>query len=273
VTFWHSRCSGSTDEAGVGLTTLRLTIEYRGGAFHGFQWQPELRTVAGVLEDRLSRLLSETVKVCGAGRTDAGVHATGQVVSFTTDARLAAERVAQALNAMLPSDCSLREVARVDAAFSARFSAVERKYVYLILATPSRSALLAGSAWHVPKQLDVAAMQAAAQHTIGEHDFRSFACGSAPARRRVHRFSIERRGDLVRAEITANAFVHRMVRSLVGTLVECGSGSRSPDEMPAILAAADRSAAGPVAPAQGLYLAGVRYPEYDSFKEPPLLGA
>lgn len=255
-----------------GLTTLRLTVEYRGGGFHGFQWQPGLRTVAGVLEEALSRLLGEPIKITGAGRTDAGVHATGQVVSLSTSTPLAEDRVRQALNPMLPPDCSLREIAIVDPEFSARFSALERTYVYIILATPSRSALMTQWAWHVPRGLDVGAMHAAAQHAIGEHDFRSFAVGDGPAVRCVRRFTVRRAGDVVRVDIAANAFVHRMVRSLVGTLVECGKGRRLPDEMPVILAATDRSAAGPVAPPEGLYLAGVRYPYYDSWKVPPILG-
>jgi tRNA pseudouridine38-40 synthase len=232
--------------------------------------------VAGVLEDCLSRLLHETVKITGAGRTDAGVHATGQVVSFSTEVCDAEERVTQALNAMLPPDCSVRDVARAGAEFSARFSARGRTYVYGILTRRERSALLEREAWHVPYDLDLGAMNDAARHFIGEHDFATF-CTAQAAReahstfRAVARFDVERRGQLIRIEIAANAFLHRMVRVLVGTLVECGRGRRRPDEMPGILATRDPSAAGPVAPAHGLYLAGVRYEDgYDSFAQPPL---
>ena len=264
---------------GGGLTTLRLTVEYRGGGFHGFQWQPELRTVTGVLEERLSRLLHETVRICGAGRTDAGVHATGQVVSFVTEASDAEERVRRALNAMLPPDCSLREVAIVGPKFSARFSARERTYVYAILNRLERSALLESYAWHVRDALDIAAMNDAAQHFVGEHDFASFC--AAPARqeaastvRTITRFTVERRGRLIRIEAAANAFLHRMVRTLVGTIVACGRGRRKSDEMRRHLAACNRAATGPVAPAYGLYLAGVRYEDgYDSFAEPPIMRA
>jgi tRNA pseudouridine38-40 synthase len=228
--------------------------------------------VSGVFEDALGRLLGEPIKITGAGRTDTGVHATGQVVSLSTNAPLAEDRLRRALNPLLPPDCSLREAASVDSGFSARFSALERTYIYVILATPVRSALLGQWAWHVAQPLDVEHMNAAAGHAIGEHDFRSFAAGDGSTVRSVRRFTVRRAGDLVRVEITANAFVHRMVRSLVGTLVECGKGRRDPGEMPAVLAAADRSAAGPVAPPEGLYLAGVSYPGYDSFREPPVLG-
>ena len=240
-----------------------------------------MRTVAGVLEEGLSKLFSETIKVTAAGRTDSGVHATGQVVSLATAAAFPFERLGIALRALLPPDCTVREVAVVDAAFSARFSARERTYVYAILNREQPSALLARYAWHVPRQLDLDAMQAAAGAVLGEHDFRSF-CSLAPLDpagepastvRHLARFAIERRGELVRVEVAANGFLHRMVRSLVGTVAECATGRRSPGEMPAILAAADRAAAGLAAPAAGLYLAGVRYADgYDSFAEPWVFG-
>jgi tRNA pseudouridine38-40 synthase len=236
-----------------------------------------VRTVAGVLEAALSRLFSETVKITGAGRTDSGVHATGQVVSLITACAMPVERMELALNSLLPADCSVREIRIVEDGFSARFSAIERTYVYAILNRTQRSALLERYAWHVARPLDLEAMQAAAQQVLGEHDFRSFctpsAAGSAddPAStvRNVTRLWIERRERFVRVEVAANAFLHRMVRSLVGTLTEVGKGRRRAAEMGSILAAGDRSAAGPAAPARGLYLAGVRYARgYDSYDEP-----
>lgn len=260
------------------LTTLRMAVEYRGGGFHGFQWQPGVRSVAGVLEDCLSRLLHETVKITGAGRTDAGVHATGQVVSLSTETVDAEERVKRALNAMLPQDCSVRDVACVGPDFSARFSARERTYIYGILNRRERSALLEHETWHVPFDVDLTAMNDAAQHFLGEHDFATF-CTAQAAReadstlRNVARLEVERRGQLIRVEIAANAFLHRMVRTLVGSLIDCGRGKRRSAEMPDLLAARDPNAAGPVAPAHGLYLAGVRYDDgYDSFAEPAIFG-
>jgi tRNA pseudouridine38-40 synthase len=260
------------------LTTLRLTVEYDGTEFCGFQWQPAERTVAGVLEDALGRLLGESVKITGAGRTDRGVHASGQVVSIATHGRVPSDRLLPALNALLPSDCSVREAAIVDAGFSARFSAQERTYVYAILNRAQRSALLARYAWHVAGPLDLAAMRAAGAHLVGEHDFRSFATSTlrpgAPAStvRTIRRLDLEREGDLVRIEIAANGFLHHMVRTIASGLVECGLGRRAPGEVAAVLAARDRSAAGSIAPALGLCLAGVRYADgYDSFAEPPAL--
>jgi tRNA pseudouridine38-40 synthase len=252
-----------------------LTLEYDGSAFSGFQWQPETRTVAGVLEDALTSLFGEAVKVTGAGRTDSGVHACGQVVSLETQAGFPFERLLVALRAVLPLDVSVREASVVESGFSARFSAVERTYVYAILNRGEPSALLARYAWHLPRQADPALMREAAAHLIGEHDFRSFATAAAggPTVRNLRRLEVELRGDLIRVEVAADGFLHHMVRTIVGTLVESATGRRPPGGLPAILAARDRLAAGSTAPAHGLYLAGVRYADgYDSFAEPPLLG-
>ena len=239
-----------------------------------------MRTVAGVLEDALSRLFGEPIKVTGAGRTDSGVHATGQVVSLVTTASFAFERLTLALNAQLPDDCSVREARIVDAGFSARFAALERTYVYAILNRPQPSALLRSYAWHVPQRLNLRAMRAAAELALGEHDFRGF-CGALPEGpageaastvRTLSRFEIEQRGALLRLEVVAKGFLHRMARTLVGTVTEVGRERRHAGDISEILARGERAAAGPVAPAAGLYLAGVRYTDgYDSFAEPPIL--
>jgi tRNA pseudouridine38-40 synthase len=266
--------NSSTAGAERGFVNLRLTVEYDGTEFCGFQWQPGARTVAGVLEDALAQLFAHPVKVVGAGRTDSGVHASGQVVSLSTNAPFPFERLLLALRAVLPSDCSVREATIAQPGFSARFSARERTYVYAILNRAAPSALLARYAYHVPQALDLGPMRAAAAHLAGEHDFRSFSASASDAAttRRIARLEVEPCGELIRVEIAAGGFLHHMMRSIVGTLVECGAGRRGPDEMPGILAARDRTAAGSTAPAQGLYLAGVRYPDgYDSFAEPPIL--
>jgi len=214
------------------------------------------------------------VKVTGAGRTDRGVHATGQVVSLKAPEEFPLERLAPALRGLLPHDLSLRGHALAEPGFSARFSALERVYVYIILNRPAPSALLARYAHHVTNVLDLDPMRAAAAGLVGEHDFRSFAAAPAdsPTVREVRRIRFEPRGELLRIEIAADGFLHHMVRTMVGTLIECGRGRRDPGGIPAILAARDRAAAGLTAPAHGLYLAGVRYPDgYDSFAEPPVL--
>jgi tRNA pseudouridine38-40 synthase len=214
------------------------------------------------------------VKVTGAGRTDSGVHATGQVVSLRTAAAFPFERLTLAANTELPPDLSVRDAGIAPADFSARFSALERTYVYVILNRRERSPLSSRYAYHVWLPLDAAAMQAAAAPMIGEHDFRSF-CGmlpeSGPTLRTIRAIEIERRGDLVRIEIRADGFLHRMARNIVGTLVECGTGRRDPASVTSTLVSLDRSAAGMTAPPQGLYLAGVRYADgFDSFREPPI---
>jgi tRNA pseudouridine38-40 synthase len=257
------------------LTRLRLTLEYDGTEFSGFQWQPAARTVAGALESVLARLLGEDVKVTGAGRTDAGVHASGQVVSLATKSRFPLERLSVALDAMLPGDCSVREVAVVAQDFSARFSARARTYVYALLNRDRPSALLARYAWHVARPLDIGAMRIGVAHFLGEHDFRSVATvpPGAASVRTIQRFAIEPRGELLRIEVAADGFLHHMVRSIVGTLVECGLGRRDPADLPELLTARDRTAGGSTAPAHGLCLAGVRFVDgYDSFMEPPVFG-
>jgi tRNA pseudouridine38-40 synthase len=230
-----------------------------------------VRTVASVVEAALTRLFSEPIKVTGAGRTDSGVHASGQVVSFSADRPFPLDRLTLALNALLPPDCSVREAAEVESDFSARFSARERTYLYAILNRAQRNALFARYAWHVATPIDLAAMRAAAEHLVGEHDFRSF-CASAqagaPTIRTITRLALERRCELIRIEIAADGFLHHMVRIIVGTLLECGTGRRAPDDVARILTSGDRSLGGPTAPCHGLCLAGVRYDDYDSFAEP-----
>lgn len=249
-------------------------MEYDGTSFCGLQYQPSVRTVAGELERVLGELLGHPVKVTAAGRTDTGVHATGQVISFKTPAAFPFERLSIALNSRLPSDVGVRDVALVDEHFSARFSALERAYVYAIHNAREPSPLLGRFAFHAWRPIDLDLFLAGAQHLIGEHDFRSF-CGtlpeSGPTIRTVKVLTAQRRGDLIRVEIRADGFLHRMVRTIVGTLAECGYGRRDPREVPEILGARHRSAAGLTAPPQGLYLAGVRYKDgFDSFREPPV---
>jgi len=237
--------------------------------------EPEARTVAGTLETALSTLFAETIKVTGAGRTDAGVHASGQVVSCVTARDFPFDRLTLALRSVLPSDASVREAAVVSDGFSARFDARERTYVYVILNRPRPSALLVRYAHVLAAPLDLDAMRAAAADLVGERDFRSFATVPAQERtvRDLRRVEFSRAGDLVRIEVAADGFLHHMVRTIVGTLIECGWGRRAPQELGRILAARDRAAAGPTAPPQGLYLAGVRYADgYDSFCEPSVFG-
>lgn len=241
------------------------------------QYQPAVRTVAGELERTFSMLLQHEVKITSAGRTDSGVHATGQVVSWKTEATFPFERFALAANSELPSDVSVRNVEVMYHQFSARFSACERAYVYAIYNSRERSSLLERYAYHVWAPIDLERFSEGARQLIGTHDFRSF-CGilpeSGPTIRTVKVLNAQRKGDLIRIEIRADGFLHRMVRAIVGTLVECAGGRTDPSTIREILLARDRTAAGVTAPPQGLYLAGVRYRDgFDSFKEPPVTSA
>jgi len=257
----------SEDDVRRQAGTYRVVVEYDGSDFSGFQFQPQVRTVAGVLERALSRLFDLTIKVTAAGRTDAGVHAVAQVISFKAHVDFPIERLAIALNSILPPDVSVRDAARVASGFSARLSALERAYAYLVLNRPAPSALLRRWTHHEYRRLDIEAMQSAAQALIGTHDFLSF-CGVPPefggTVRTLRAIGICREGELVRLDFRADGFLHRMVRTMTGTLLEVGAGRRPPDATAQLLAARDRKAAGMTAPPQGLYLRDVRYPDFSS---------
>jgi len=239
------------------------------------QSQPAARTVASELERVFSSLLREDIRITAAGRTDTGVHATGQVVSFTTQTAFPFARLAIAANSDLPKDVSIREAHVCERSFSARFSASERTYVYAFYNLPSRSAMFDRYAYHVWRPFDIERFRAAALPLLGEHDFRSF-CSTVPAgyptTRTLRKLEIEAMGGgILRVEIRADGFLHRMVRTIVGTLLECATGRRDPRSIAAVLDARDRTKGGLTAPAHGLYLAGVRYGDgFDSFKEPPV---
>jgi tRNA pseudouridine38-40 synthase len=249
------------------VPTYRAVVEYDGTDFCGLQFQPNLRTVAGELERVLSMLFAEPVKISAAGRTDAGVHASGQVVSFTSARDFPERRLALALNGNLPRDLSVRYAGVAPDRFSARFDAEARTYEYRILNRVLPSAIERRFAHHVHRAFDVERAQHAAQALLGEHDFVSL-CSVLPERggtvRRIDAIEIDRCVDRVRLRISGSGFLHRMVRIIVGTLVEMATGRRDPDEMAAIMASHDRARAGYTAPAEGLCLVGVRYPDFDS---------
>ena len=241
---------------------LRLDVAYDGRPFHGFARQPDVRTVQGDLETALTKLFARPVTSVGAGRTDAGVHAMGQVVSVK-DAPddLDHVKVRDSLNAMLAPAIAVHDCRAVPDDFHARFSARSRTYVYAILESRVPDPFLARTSLFHPEPLDLGAMNEGAGHLAGPHDFSSF--GRVPegqsAERVLYELSCRRTGSVLRIKARANAFIQQMVRSLVGTLVQVGDGRRSPDEIPAVLAARDRAAAGPVAAPHGLCLVAVEY--------------
>ena len=243
---------------------LRLDIAYDGQPFHGFARQNDVRTVQGDIEGALSKLFSRPTQCVVAGRTDAGVHAMGQVINIA-DAPddLDPIKVRDSLNGMLGPAIVCHGASAAAADFHARFSARSRTYVYAILEAEVPDPFLARTSLYHPEPLDLGAMNEAAGHLAGPHDFSSF--GRVPegqsAERVLYELSCRKSGDLIRIKARGNAFIQQMVRSLTGTLVHVGEGRRSPDEMPGILEARDRSVAGPVAPPHGLCLVSV---EYDS---------
>ena len=245
----------------------RATVEYDGTEFQGFQIQAQGRTVQGELEKAIERITQEQVRVLGAGRTDAGVHANGQVIAFDVSWQRTEQELHRALNAVLPKDIAIGQLTTTYSTFHPRFEAEWRRYRYTILNQPIRSPLWARSAHHVAQSLDVAAMADASQALVGSRDFAAFGKptqGQSTVRHIVqsewfveHPRDIE--GRLLIFEITANAFLNRMVRNIVGTLLRVGRGEFSAGEVAAILVAKDRAASGPPAPACGLCLVKVEY--------------
>jgi len=243
---------------------LRLTIEYEGTAYQGWQVQPGGRTVQEVLERALATALREPVRVRGAGRTDAGVHACGQVAAVRlTRVPSDLERLRRSLNALTPDDVAVREITLVDDTFDPRRAACSRVYEYRILNTRAPSPFWRRWAWHVPDPLDARAMEAAARELVGEHDFAAFRGADSEAKgptvRRVLESRIEVTPPLLIYRIEATGFLKHMVRNVVGTLLEVGRGERAPDAVREVLAARDRTRAGATAPAHGLALVAVRY--------------
>ena len=249
------------------MPTYRAVVEYDGTNFSGLQFQYQVRTVAAELERVLSALFAEPIKISAAGRTDAGVHASGQVISFKSERVFPDGRLAFALNGNLPPDISVRYAGVAPERFSARFDATARAYEYRIINRPMPSAFERRFAHHVHRDVDVEIARAASAALIGTHDFVAF-CGVPPEKggtvRTVHSIDIERSRDRIVVRITGQGFLHRMVRISVGTLMEIASGRRDPGDIPAILASKDRKRAGYTAPAAGLCLVGVQYPDFDS---------
>ena len=244
------------------MPTIKLTVEYDGTHYAGWQRQLNQPTVQGALETAIKHVTQQTISVAAAGRTDAGVHALGQVVSFRIDRDMPAYDWTMALNAHLPPDISVRAVDFPAPEFHARYKATGKLYQYRILNRSPRPALNRQLLWHVYKSLDDAAMNQAALHLIGSHDFSSFETQPTENEDPVchlQRLVVIREGDELRIEAYADRFLKQMVRSIVGTLVEVGQGKRDPESFAAILAARDRRKAGRTAPPQGLCLMRVDY--------------
>jgi tRNA pseudouridine38-40 synthase len=242
---------------------IKVVLEYDGTGFAGWQQQAHGRTVEAELKRALQAVTGQDLKVYAAGRTDAGAHAEGQVVSFQTDGRISPHRLVAALNARLPADVAVLSGEEVPDEFHARYSAKWRRYRYRYLDRPSRPALERGRCWHVRgKQLDVAAMSAAAKALVGRHDWTSYCSASEPRELRVREMRsarVVRRGDVVELELVAEGFLRGLARSIAGALAEVGLGRRPPEWVGELLEARDRRKAAKTAPAGGLTLMEVIY--------------
>lgn len=249
------------------MPRYRLDIEYDGMPYAGWQRQADRPTVQQAIEAAVLAASGETVSLRGAGRTDAGVHAAGQVAHLDLERTWQADRLMGALNAhlkMAGERVAVLAVRAVDDGFDARFSATARHYLYVIVNRRAPLALERGKAWHVARPLDAQAMARGASFLLGRHDFttfRSVQCQAASPVRTLDRLDVARHGDRVEIRASARSFLHNQVRSMVGSLKRVGEGAWAPERMGEVLAAADRSACGQVAPPDGLFLVAVDYPE------------
>lgn len=259
----------SADRFPEGPHAIAMTVAYDGSRFSGFARQPQHPTIQGEIEAALRTVTGRTVETTGAGRTDAGVHALGQVVSFEAAGdEPGPHALRRSVDALTASGISVKEVRGARAGFSARFDAVEREYRYRIVTGSAAPLFLERFSWHVSAELHVGAMQRAAATLVGEHDFRSFCVSDSAVGkvtvRRIESLELLREVHLgeecLTVRVVGTAFLHSMVRVVVGTLVEVGAGRRQPEWVAEALAARRRDAAGPTAPPHGLVLHAVRYP-------------
>ena len=241
---------------------VKLTIEYNGTNYHGWQAQPDGQTIQQILEQALETILGVKTRLNGSGRTDAGVHALGQVANFSYGGDTDLRRLQKGLNALTPRDIVVKQVGLVPDSFDARRDARSRVYQYRIWNHPAPSAFYRGFSWHVYDSLNLSPMQEAIRFLEGEHNFASFqaaGCDALHPVRKIYSNSLNGDGDFLVYTVEATAFLRHMVRSIVGTLVEVGRGERRPAAFAELLQAQDRRLAGPTAPAQGLFLVEVKY--------------
>lgn len=246
------------------MRNIKLTIEYDGTNYFGWQVQDNVVTIQGTIEEALERLLREKITLIGSGRTDRGVHALGQVANFWTKSNIPGDKFKYALNSLLPDDITIVDSEEVELKFHSRFHAIKKRYKYLVYNSEMPRALYRNYAYHFPYNLNIDEMIKAAQHFIGTHDFKAFMAAGSDVKttvRTIYDFSIVKNKDLIEFSVEGNGFLRNMVRIMVGTLLNVGIGKINAEDVPKIIIEGERKNAGPTIPPQGLYLEKVFYPE------------
>jgi len=246
------------------MPRIKMIIEYDGSNYHGFQRQDNAHTIQAEIEKQLRELSGEVVTICGAGRTDARVHARGQVIAFNTNASIPPERWALALNSFLPEDIRVLSSSAAEPNFHPQFNSISKRYAYYLYRQKSGTAFYRRYALCNSDQLDISAIDQACKSIIGRHNFQAFCASGGSSKtheRTVFNCAIREYGSILRLDVEANGFLYNMVRIIMGTLLEVGRRRIPADEIPDILKSRDRTRSGPTAPPQGLYLMGVEYPD------------
>jgi len=244
------------------MKRIKAIVEYNGSSYHGFQIQKNAVTIQGRIEDSIESLIGEKVRIMAAGRTDAGVHAAGQVIAFDTRCSIPPEKWQFALNSVLPDDIRLISSSEVKPAFHPRFDAVDKRYIYLIYRHPDKKVFYGKNAYCNMESMDIEAMQRACQYLEGRHNFKSFCASKSGVKnfeREIMKCILKLEGPFIKLDITANGFLYNMVRIIVGTLLDVGRNTYHPEYIKEIILSQDRAKAGQTAPPQGLYLLSVNY--------------
>ena len=244
------------------MRNIKLIIEYDGKGFNGWQKQPDRLNIQGEIEKAIEEITGEKVDLTASGRTDAGVHSLGQTANFKTDSKIPTEKFAKAINSRLKKSIVIKSAEEVDEKFHSRYSVKSKTYRYIINNSENGTAIYRGLEYHVPMKLDYEKMNEAIKYFIGEHDFKAFKASGTSSKSSVRKIldgSVRKEGERVIIEVTGTGFLYNMVRIIVGTLMKIGLGIWSEDCMEAILAAKDRTKAGPKAEAKGLTLVEIKY--------------
>ena len=244
------------------MRNIKLTIEYDGKEYNGWQKQPNKLNIQGEIEKAISNITGEEVELNASGRTDAGVHALGQVANFKTNSNLPIEKMAIAINSQVKNSIRIIKAEEIEESFHSRYNCKEKTYRYIINNSKYGSAIYRGMEYHIPIKLDIDKMQEAAKYFEGEHDFKGFKSSGTSSKssiRTIYKAIVKKENERIIIELTGNGFLYNMVRIISGTLVDVGLGKINPSEIPEIIESKDRTRAGKTLPPQGLYLVEVKY--------------